>query len=77
MFFPCLKSLDFHLNPLFYLLSCFSTLVSLHKRTLTAIFLSTSTLAILDYNFVSILPPKNDLTRELGVDAQKYAKNTH
>ena len=37
-------------------------LVSLHKRALKAILLKNTTLAISDYNFLSILPLKESLT---------------
>ena len=42
-------------------------LVRLHKRALKAILLQTTTLAISDYNFLSILPLKERLNYNKGV----------
>ena len=42
-------------------------MVSLHKRALKAIHLKNTTLAISDYNFLSILPLKERLKHNKGV----------
>ena len=51
-------------------------LVSLHKRALKAILLKTTTLAISDYNFLSILPLKERLNYNKEVLIHKIMSGT-